>query len=195
MAKRKDCTKCGREPKMAGNAIACIECWLAGQPMQVQIAYARQRLDMVPEQLRLKRVAKDQWPDGRRWCAGCQTFVRFEDVANDGEGSRCRACSAAASREYRLETQYSLTQAQYDALFAASGGGCYLCGRKSPSRPLAPDHDHVTGEVRGLLCPDPDWGCNLKIVARADSYPGGSVAFALRLLAYFRDPPARKVLH
>jgi hypothetical protein len=180
---------------MAGNAVACIECWLAKQPMQVQISWMRSRAAIVPEELQLKRVPESQWPQGRRWCAGCQTFVRFEDVANDGEGSRCRACSAAASRAYNLESKYSLTQDQYDLLFRAQDGKCYLCNRLSPSRPLAPDHDHATGEVRGLLCPDPDWGCNLKIVARADSYPGGPVAFAVRLLQYFRDPPARKVLH
>jgi hypothetical protein len=170
----------------------CLECWLAGQPMQEQIRAADRRLAMVPEELRVTRVPPDRWPTGRRWCAGCQTFVRLRDCTP--KGSRCKACSARTGRTYRLETEYSLTPAQYQALYVAQGGRCYVCKRKSPSRPLAPDHDHNTGEIRGLLCPDNDWGCNLKIVARADSYPGGPIAFAINLLEYFRDPPARKVL-
>jgi hypothetical protein len=192
VAKRRECTREGcEEPKARGNASLCIEDWLIKQPMQVQIKHAQARLAMVPPALRLARVPSEQWPEGRRWCSGCQSFIRLEDCT----GTRCKACAAAASREYRLETQYSLSPLEYQRLFVAQDGRCYLCGRKSPSRPLAPDHNHVTGEVRGLLCPDPDWGCNLKIVARADSYPGGALAFAIRMVEYFRNPPARKVLH
>lgn len=191
MVARKPCERDGcDEPKARGNAKWCIEDWLSQQPMQVQIRYARERLQMIPEELRISRVPQEQWPEGRRWCSGCQSFVRLIDCS----GSRCKACNAAASREYALETKYSLSKEEYDRLFKASGGRCYLCGRKSPSRPLAPDHDHVTGEVRGLLCPDPEWGCNLKIVARADAFPEGALAFAIKMVQYFRDPPARQIL-
>jgi hypothetical protein len=191
MAQRKPCTAADcDEPKMRGNAAFCVEDWLAKQPMQVQIKHADLRLSAVPVPLRLPRVPAEQWPEGRRWCAGCQSFMRLKDVT----GSRCKACNARASREYRLETEYSLTPQEYQLLFEAQHGRCYLCHKKSPSRPLAVDHDHETGEVRGLLCPDPDWGCNLKVVARADASPGGLVGYALRMLNYARNPPARSVL-
>jgi hypothetical protein len=36
--------------------------------------------------------------------------------------------------------------------FAAQGGRCLICGKRSPRRRLDRDHDHLTGRFRGLLC-------------------------------------------
>lgn len=193
MATRKVCRTegCGNE-KARGNATNCHECWLVKQPPQVQIEYADLRLAAVPPGLRVARVPKELWPPGRRWCAGCQSFVRIRDLAT-ATASRCRGCAARASREYRLETEYSLTPEEYDLLFKAQGGRCYFCGRRSIRVPLAVDHDHRTGEVRGLLCPDPNYGCNMKIMARIDA-DADPLAFALRIVEYVRNPPARRIL-
>ena len=59
---------------------------------------------------------------------------------------------------YRLRLQrYDLTVEQHTALLAEQKGKCAIC-RKLPNgkRPLAVDHNHKTGKVRGLLC----YGCN-----------------------------------
>lgn len=61
------------------------------------------------------------------------------------------------------------------------------------SRRFAIDHDHRTGEVRGLLCSDDEWGCNLKVVARFDA-DDDPVAMARRLVDYLADPPAARLL-
>ena len=56
-------------------------------------------------------------------------------------------------REIHLRNKFGLTPAGYDALFEAQGGVCALC--ESPPTPgisLHVDHDHGTGEIRGLLC-------------------------------------------
>jgi len=180
------------EPKRRGSPRYCEEDWLVGRPMQEQIAAADERRATVPPDLHVARVPATAWPAGRRWCAGCQAFVRLTDCA--AGSARCRPCAARTAREYRLGRDYGITTAEYKVLWLSQGGVCYLCGKRSVSRPLAVDHDHETGEVRGLLCPDPDWGCNLKIVARADSSPGGGLGFALRLVQYYRNPPARAVL-
>jgi hypothetical protein len=43
-------------------------------------------------------------------------------------------------------------EADYEALLAAQGGVCALCGKPPKTRRLSVDHDHKTGTVRGLLC-------------------------------------------
>lgn len=48
---------------------------------------------------------------------------------------------------------YQITELEYRALYRAQGGRCYVCRKaKGKARRLAVDHDHLTGEVRGLVC-------------------------------------------
>lgn len=58
----------------------------------------------------------------------------------------------------------------YNRIFDAQNGCCAICGRHQSEldKRLSVDHDHETGEVRGLLC----HGCNLG-------------------LGYFKDSPTR----
>ncbi|MDQ3898389.1 MAG: endonuclease VII domain-containing protein [Actinomycetota bacterium] len=56
-------------------------------------------------------------------------------------------------RAGHLKRKYGITLAQYDGMLEAQGGGCCICGR--PPRDdisLHVDHDHSTGEIRGILC-------------------------------------------
>jgi len=54
--------------------------------------------------------------------------------------------------------QFGLTIEDYDAMHEAQGGVCAICKQPETSSRngkvyrLAVDHDHNTGEVRGLLC-------------------------------------------
>lgn len=64
---------------------------------------------------------------------------------------------ARAAREAE-RAAYGLSVEELAALEERQGGRCAICGRK-PKRRLAIDHDHRTGEVRGLLCRD----CNLAL--------------------------------
>lgn len=185
------CVQCGESPKMPGHPKWCGECWLPRQPMQVQVDHAQQRLALVPEGQRITRVPERFWPAGRRWCAGCQTFVRLTYTS----GARCRACASRGAQNSRLRGQYAIhgrpfTAEDYDRLLQAQGGRCYLCLRRAGARRFAVDHDHETGEVRGLLCADDDWGCNLKIVARFDADPE-PLAMVERLRQYYLRPPAK----
>ncbi|MBV1852937.1 endonuclease VII domain-containing protein [Catellatospora tritici] len=44
-------------------------------------------------------------------------------------------------------------QAEFDAMLAAQGGVCAICGAPAPEHV---DHDHLFGNVRGILC----FNCN-----------------------------------
>jgi hypothetical protein len=89
----------------------------------------------------------------------------------------------------RVERTYGITAEEYRALFIAQGGRCYICQRVARSKRLAVDHDHVTGEVRGLLCADSERGCNHAILGNIRD-----VEMARRIVKYLEAPPARSVL-
>lgn len=59
---------------------------------------------------------------------------------------------AAAVRRSNLKQKYNLTEEEYNDLLEEQNGQCLICG-ETPEEPLAVDHDHATGVVRGLLCP------------------------------------------
>lgn len=58
----------------------------------------------------------------------------------------------AADRKSYLKVLYNLTLVEYDKMFKAQHGVCILCGKPPVNKKLGVDHDHKTGEVRGLLC-------------------------------------------
>lgn len=82
-----------------------------------------------------------------------------------------------------LRRGITLTEEQYAAMLDAQGGLCWLCGRPpSPHQALAPDHDHKTGVVRGLLCHE----CNRRIVGTLDHYgPARRTRVIMRLARYY----------
>ena len=57
----------------------------------------------------------------------------------------------------QLMKKYGITPEDYDRMLAEQGGVCAMCGTDKPGGPehaeyFPVDHDHETGEVRGLLC-------------------------------------------
>jgi hypothetical protein len=56
-------------------------------------------------------------------------------------------------RAVKLKRRFGLTVEVYDALLAAQDGVCAICKQPQPGgHRLAVDHDHTTGQLRGLLC-------------------------------------------
>lgn len=51
-----------------------------------------------------------------------------------------------------LRAKYGMTPQDYTALLTAQDGKCAICKRPPGKRRLHVDHDHKTGEIRGLLC-------------------------------------------
>lgn len=67
-------------------------------------------------------------------------------------------------RERYLLKTYGITEKQYDQMLKKQGGGCWICGKtpEKEKKNLAVDHNHKTGELRGLLCQF----CNHRVVGR-----------------------------
>jgi len=90
--------------------------------------------------------------------------------------SHCRACHREQRRidyprhrdrekNWNLRTKYGIGKDEYNVILEAQGGTCKICNkvghiRKKGSRkgkagtpiPLGVDHNHETGQIRGLLC-------------------------------------------
>lgn len=90
-----------------------------------------------------------------------------------------------------IKREYGLTEIEYRALYRAQGGRCYVC-RKAAGRTkrLGVDHDHLTGEVRGLVCTGSlnAMTCNRLIAI----YNRSQLLRAVAMLS--EPPPARAVL-
>lgn len=72
---------------------------------------------------------------------------------------RARAISKAhvhsdGHRDKQYRTKFGITLEDYDQMFADQNGCCDICGvhQSEVKTRFAVDHNHKTGEVRGLLC-------------------------------------------
>lgn len=101
-------------------------------------------------------------PCSEKRCGKCgitKPRAAFGRLIGTGTGlhSWCRACCATAARARRQgnpdgvrHVKYRMPRGMYDELRAKQQGRCAIC--KRDDRVLAVDHDHSTGEIRGLLC-------------------------------------------
>lgn len=190
MAKQ-PCSVCGTQDRRPGG-VKCEECWLSTQPIAVRQKAAEWRLSAIPTDLRLDRVSKNEWPTGRRWCSGCQSFVRLREVS--GKASRCKTCNSIAAHGNAIEKKYVIhgrpfTAEDYAILLREQHGRCYICEELPKTRRLAVDHDHETNEVRGLLCADSEWGCNYALLGKIKT-----IRMAKRIVEHLVDPIADRVL-
>ena len=67
-------------------------------------------------------------------------------------------------RRYHLQRTYGITPEQYNELLEKQDHKCFICERPKEAfkKPLAVDHNHKTGEIRGLLCDH----CNRFLIGR-----------------------------
>lgn len=109
-------------------------------------------------------------------------------------GPRCtthwrvfRADQKARQHEKRVMDTYGLAPGEYERLLIAQGGRCAIHGCRATGRTkrLAVDHNHATGEVRGLLC-----GPHNQLLG----YNGDNPDTFRSLADYLESPPARQVL-
>jgi len=56
-----------------------------------------------------------------------------------------------SSRKWYLKSTHNITEEQYDKLFNKGDGECWIC-KESTEYSLNVDHNHATGQIRGLLC-------------------------------------------
>ena len=113
-------------------------------------------------------------------CKRCKEYKEapafYKDgIKRDKLSCYCRKCTMEAVRERRkknpiksrecdrrkhYKAKFGITLLQYDEMFELQNGVCAICGQVDiTGRRLAVDHNHSTGEVRGLLCTK----CNVRV--------------------------------
>jgi hypothetical protein len=94
----------------------------------------------------------------RREAAGLCVTCGGEKERRDVQ--RCNECNRK-NNDRVLERRYGITRDEYEELKAGQGHKCALCHTDLAGlgRSVHVDHDHDTGEVRGILCIE----CNLLI--------------------------------
>ncbi len=155
----KRCIRCGLEDRFPSGE--CRACAKAKASSPAAIARARAKA-ATPEAKASKRAYRISAKGRAREAARAATPE-----------------SKSKQRAKALLRSYGLTIEQHAAMAVAQGGKCAVCGD-----PLVPghagtnvDHDHHTGQVRGLLCR----GCN-----SAEGQLRGSALRAEKLAAYLR---------
>jgi hypothetical protein len=106
--------------------------------------------------------------EGRRKCSVCaERQKRYQQKARTKLGNRWKS----------IRDKYGLTRDQWESMFAAQGCRCAICGRSDPGGKGAwhTDHDHATGQVRGILCHHCNTGVghlgdNTEVMRRAIRY-------------------------
>lgn len=113
-----------------------------------------------------------------RLCGVEKPLEEYYRNKRDGYLARCKPCLRAQSKaDYRknpekyraklYKAKYNITLEDYDRMLSEQEGGCAICGTSDPRGHgrFHVDHNHRTGEVRGLLCTD----CNTGIGSMKDS--------------------------
>lgn len=89
-------------------------------------------------------------------------YPKWNRITNS---SKCKECLRAKQKAYRknnpekakeigLKSSFGMTLTEYNMRFNAQNGCCAICEmhQSKLSRTLSVDHNHNTGEIRGLLC-------------------------------------------
>ena len=92
-------------------------------------------------------------------CVSCNKELPLSSFGNnkrmkDGLNQYCRKCAQEKNKNYRQKYLYGLSEQEFFKLLEKQDNRCAICGthRDVLTRDLHIDHDHETGEVRGLLC-------------------------------------------
>lgn len=95
----------------------------------------------------------------RKTCNICGAQRSTKYFPTEGHIDTCKRCrkksSIAHIRAEKKKLQKStIRREHYNRKFVEQNGSCYICGRHQDEfdKRLSLDHNHSTGELRGLLC-------------------------------------------
>ena len=139
MAKIIICKDCGEEKEHASHGL-CDKCYMRW--------YYKNNPDKREEALkRAREHYRDNLEEARKYS---REYSREWRKANPGR-----------ARQLHLRHRYNIDLEEYNLILESQDGCCAICGMtpEEHGKSLFVDHNHETGEVRGLLCNH----CNLSL--------------------------------
>lgn len=105
--------------------------------------------------------------NGRKKCQDC------DNLRGDSGNPRCKSCRnlfVKNNKKYlancKLRTRYGISMQEAEKILVAQGNKCAACeGDFKGTSDTHLDHDHETGNIRGILCR----GCNMALGTVKDS--------------------------
>lgn len=97
---------------------------------------------------------------GKGLCSMCyhRKYRKCNPSKNKEATRKWRAQNNDKIRNKYLKYQYGITLEQYQQLLEEQKHCCKLCGKTPMIIPVV-DHNHITGQIRGIVCQ----GCNIAI--------------------------------
>lgn len=130
-------------------------------------------------------------PGSKAWSASASPddLARYRASRVDYYQKNKTAILSGARR--RQLAAYGITVEEYDQMLAAQDGHCACCGTAEPGGRgcMHVDHDHETGEIRGLICHN----CNRAIGLLGDTLDGARKAVAYLERAPMRVTPSLRI--
>ena len=108
------------------------------------------------------RIPKITNAEGHYRCSKCREW-KAPSAFNKNRSQKtglnyaCKSCMKTHIRKYNLPAKYGITPAKFAEMLLTQGGRCACCNiqfnmeGKTSERPCV-DHNHVSNEVRDLLC-------------------------------------------
>lgn len=135
--------------------------------LQITVVLKEQISDIMGRKFHHKHYS---CPEGMGYCAKCDKYRPFDEFGNNKDGVNgkhrwCKQCMKIYGQKNRIKKalymkrfNYGISAHEYLGLLEAQGGVCAICGNpetkihKGAPILLSVDHNHETGEIRGLLC-------------------------------------------
>lgn len=171
---------CARVAKQTGDRVNCDFCGQEFHVSRARRAAKRGRFCSLSCYRALAARQKAQREAGGKVCVACGERKSIEEFHITGKpnslgqryrNSECKVCHYQRTKRSRganpeiwgrygfkrsLQARYGITVEQYEAMRLAQNNRCAICGSipsgRGPQGNLHVDHDHETGQVRGLLC-------------------------------------------
>lgn len=97
--------------------------------------------------------------NGNKRCTKCLVYKTVDEfpiqsISSTGIRADCKECAVKAERK----RVYGITSEEYAELLVKQDGVCAVCFRPETNtfrgriKQLSVDHNHLTGNIRGLLC-------------------------------------------